>query len=805
MATDGDGDTATGSLSINVDDDMPIANPVAKSLTETGGGNTNVLLVLDVSGSMGDQSGLTGLDRLDVMKAAVFELLELYDAVGEVRVQIAVFSSNATVASSTWMTVAQAKAYVLQLTEGGATDYDAAIAAAQQAFGTPGKIDGAQNVLYFLSDGEPTEGGGISPGEEAGWTSFVNSNDINAYAYGMGGGVSPSALNPLAYDGRGAGTNRDAEVITDLDQLDVVLAGSVIQPASGNILTEGSPASSFGADGGHVQSITYGTQTFLWNPATNTISVVGSGSATASINADHVLTIVTPAQGTLAIDLDNGNYTFTPPAQITSSQVAQFSFELTDRDGDVASNTLGFVLSNFDLPPVVRDDRVLTNVNGDGASIVIPTFALLYNDGDPDGQAVFVTAVGPADSGTVTLANGNVTFVDGSTSDNGGSFAYEGSTVLPAATDPGFVLVNRDQENQQLLDGTGLDDILIGRNVDDILIGYEGKDVLIANGGDDVLVGGPDDDLLVGGEGSDQFRLRSNTGADRVSDYADNVDKIAFLDTGNNNNGSVNFGNTNGNSAGNTLNANDFDERTSITNIQAADDQQVVRINAAQTTDQITGGIGGNGSNLYVFVFNSTTQRGEIWFDTNWSDVGSRVKIATFDNITTLAQLNAITASDIVVTNNAQGFSTPAPPPSSEVPGDPPLPPDPTATTPAETTAADSSIASMLTADGQAEPSSLVASGVATSALESTSSSDSGAVPDSGQTGGVDPSLANAVGASDAGEPSSPAANGMTGIAATTALGIDCRRGFERPARQRPNRRRRPLDAFGSRSKRLSR
>ena len=106
-ATDGDGDTATGSLSIDVDDDTPIANPVAKSLTETGGGNTNVLLVLDVSGSMGDYSGLTGLDRLDVMKAAVFELLELYEAVGNVRVQIAVFSSNATVASSTWMTVAR--------------------------------------------------------------------------------------------------------------------------------------------------------------------------------------------------------------------------------------------------------------------------------------------------------------------------------------------------------------------------------------------------------------------------------------------------------------------------------------------------------------------------------------------------------------------------------------------------------------------------------------------------------------------------------------------------------------------------
>ena len=48
----------------------------------------------------------------------------------------------------------------------------------------------------------------------------------------------------------------------------------------------------------------------------------------------------------------------------------------------------------------------------------------------------------------------------------------------------------------------------------------------------------------------------------------------------------------------------------------------------------------------------------EIWFDSDWGDTGSRVKIATFDNITTLAELNEITASDIVVYNNPQGSDT---------------------------------------------------------------------------------------------------------------------------------------------------
>ena len=175
--------------------------------------------------------------------------------------------------------------------------------------------------------------------------------------------------------------------------------------------------------------------------------------------------------------------------------------------------------------------------------------------------------------------------------------------------------------------------------------------------------------------------------------------------------------------------------------------------------------------NLYVFVFNSTTQRGEIWFDTNWSDVGSRVKIATFDNITTLAQLNAITASDIVVTNNPQGFSTPAAPPSSEVPGDPPLPPPPAPTPPFETTAAESSIATLSLGEEVSSPTANGLTGIAaTTALESTSGADSSDPPDSGQTGVIDTVLANADSASDEEEPSSPAANGFTVIPATTAL-----------------------------------
>ena len=305
-----------------------------------------------------------------------------------------------------------------------------------------------------------------------------------------------------------------------------------------------------------------------------------------------MLTIIAASQGTLAIDLDDGNYTYTPPTEIVANQVAQFGFALIDGDGDVASSTLSFNLSNSDLPPLVRDDVVITNIVGAGASIVIPDYALLYNDHDPDGQAIDVTAAGSPNSGFVFLSGDNVIFTDEFFSNNGGSFRYTGTTVVPVGSDTGGVIVNRFQEGQGQLDGTGLDEILIGNLAPNVIIGYEGDDVLIGNSGNDTLVGGPGNDLLVGGGGNDQFRMRTNTGTDIVRDFTDGAagdDRIGFLDADPSVPGNFEFPNTFGSPEGTPLSVFDFALHTSITSMTILDNQSVVRITTAQTTAQITG------------------------------------------------------------------------------------------------------------------------------------------------------------------------------------------------------------------------
>src|SRR5262249_7116509 len=129
---------------------------------------------IDVSGSMDSPSGVSGFStRLDAVKAAVDELLDQYDSHGDVRVQIVKFSTGASQVGSDWMSVAAAKDAIDDLSAGGNTNYSAALTKAMNIFGDAGKLSGSgtQNVSYFLSDGEPTEG--IQSTQQNTWESFL--------------------------------------------------------------------------------------------------------------------------------------------------------------------------------------------------------------------------------------------------------------------------------------------------------------------------------------------------------------------------------------------------------------------------------------------------------------------------------------------------------------------------------------------------------------------------------------------------------------------------------------------------------
>ncbi|MBD9563265.1 retention module-containing protein [Pseudomonas sp. PDM09] len=389
-ATDAVGNSTTGTLVVSIVDDVP-SNTVASDRSVPAVQiDSNLLLVIDVSGSMDDPSGVSGLSRLDLAKQAISALLDKYDNLGDVKVQIVTFSSSATDQTSVWVDVATAKSIIATLTAGGGTNYDVAVATMQTAFDTSGKLTGAQNVGYFFSDGKPNEGD-IGTADEAALKAFLDANGIKNYAIGLGSGVSNDSLDPVAYDGS-THTDTNAVAVTDLNQLNSVLSGTVQgAPVTGLLLGEGE-GGTFGADGGFIKTVTVDGTTYTYDPKGNSNqgSLIFSGGVNHGTfnTANNTLSIATDNSGTLLVNLDTGEYIYLSQKTTAVTITEHIGFTASDNDGDLANSTLVInVIPN--TPPLAVDDHVITNVLS--GSIVLPGELLLANDSDVNGDALTAT------------------------------------------------------------------------------------------------------------------------------------------------------------------------------------------------------------------------------------------------------------------------------------------------------------------------------------------------------------------------------------------------------------------------------
>ncbi|KAB2965617.1 type I secretion C-terminal target domain-containing protein, partial [Zoogloea sp.] len=332
-------------LSVNVEDDAPQASNQTQQV-QLPIQDTNLLIILDTSATMNTADGVGGTTRLQSAIASLNQLIESYDNLGEVRVRLVTFNSTATPVGEIWTTVSAAKTLLASISTGGTTNYDAAIAAGQAAFGSPGKLASGQNVAYFLSDGTPNPGTEIAGADIGSWQNFLGSNHITSFALGMGS-ATQGPLDPIAYDGA-SNTDLSGKVISSLDQLSGALQVTVGQTASGDILSGGllGGSSGFGADGGHIQSIGVDGVTYTYDPtaANGTGSVTASGgTGTGTYNAaSHELTVKTTDGGNLVVNLNTGSYAYTPKATLSSAIIDGFSFVLVDKDGDQAGANITF-------------------------------------------------------------------------------------------------------------------------------------------------------------------------------------------------------------------------------------------------------------------------------------------------------------------------------------------------------------------------------------------------------------------------------------------------------------------------------
>ncbi|MGL6231974.1 beta strand repeat-containing protein [Aeromonas rivipollensis] len=545
-ATDATGDTGTSTLQVVIGDDAPIANGATNAGQATQVQNTNLMLILDISGSMANGSGYQGMTRMQVMQKSALELLDKYSAYGTVMVNIVTFATSAANPTGVWVSVDAAKAIILGLSPTDATNYDDALNEAIKAFGDTGKLAGAQNVSYFMSDGEPNEnalsgspatvpdgnnslggGDGIDgdgstlTNEAKDWADFLKANDINSFSLGMGSGSTASALDPIAYNGVSE-VNTTSIIVTDFSQLAATLLSTVVAPPLSGQLIDGVTAST-GADGGWVNSITVGGVTYTYNQKDDTSGFSGGASAGIFNSATNEWSIAV-AGGTLKVDMDNGLYTYTPPSSIPVGGISQvIGYSVIDNDGDTASSTLSLIVNPAIGPTVVRDDFIVTNQDPS----TIPDWALLANDTGPLAATQTITGVSGAVSGTVTDNVGSVTFDD--TSGNITPNTYEGSFNYTNSTTTDTAKVFVDVQSGSTLTGGYLDEILIGGSGDDTINGNAGNDILLGGAGTDNLSGGEGNDILVGGAGNDT--LNGGAGNDTAS-YIDSAAGVTVIVNG---------------------------------------------------------------------------------------------------------------------------------------------------------------------------------------------------------------------------------------------------------------------------------
>lgn len=184
------------------------------------------------------------------------------------------------------------------------------------------------------------------------------------------------------------------------------------------------------------------------------------------------------------------------------------------------------------------------------------------------------------------------------------------------------------------VDGSAATGVLriAGSTVADQIKGGSAADILYGLGGND---------LLTGNGGADQFRYTAgNEGTDRITDFTVGTDKIGT--------NFIAFAGTTATAAGATLNATDYEAtRNDITQIVAGDTLKVVELQTGLTTTQITSQLGAAADAL-VLVFNSTTGKGELWYDADWSSTAARTQVATLDNVVDLAGVKSFTNTDFV-------------------------------------------------------------------------------------------------------------------------------------------------------------
>ncbi|HQQ63889.1 MAG TPA: type I secretion C-terminal target domain-containing protein, partial [Pseudomonadales bacterium] len=393
------GNNSAAALNVRILDDAPTASNQIVNVPLSNPAKYTICVVLDVSGSMVarvDAGGIT--TRLDMAKVALASLVSAYyEQASDVIVKFITFSTNATAIGS-YTTESSAVAALTSpgVVAGGSTNYQSALDMVRTASGLGVTPDNTrQNVVYFLSDGQPTTG--TTATGLANYNTYLTANpSVSSYAVAIGTGIADlTNLDPINnVDSLGDGTKDGAIVVPELSQLSSTLLSTIPNAFGGNVLSTAANTQSvtYGADGGYIKTINLMLDrvgadnipetkvTFTYNKATDQIT--NDGGLAGFPVSGHLLTVNAASgfvYGELRVDFLTGDYKYFTKGVALAGTQFDMGFTAIDNDGDTASAVQTIVAVNG--KPVARDDsdtlfanntfmdgNVITSLGTDGGS-----------------------------------------------------------------------------------------------------------------------------------------------------------------------------------------------------------------------------------------------------------------------------------------------------------------------------------------------------------------------------------------------------------------------------------------------------
>ncbi|MCD8554613.1 VCBS domain-containing protein [Seleniivibrio sp.] len=364
-------------ITINGADDISIS--ASGSVVDEGSTSVpvaNLLFMIDVSGSMGNVITSEGDTRLDVLKDALTELIDKYDAKGDIGgIQIVTFSTDAysqTVNGSVWLTVDQAKSILESLRANGATDYDDAISKLMTTYDSSTAPEADYTHAYFVSDGAPSsEDYKINSSELAAWQSWLGDTDVDeVYAVGIGSGTDSQQLQIVAWSADGEGYLDNVLVVPD-DTLNADITAAAEQNSrESSVFNDVDIPDGLEA---HLTTVTYAGLIYEFSDTVTEYTIDLGDNGSVVINSD-------------------GSYVFTAGTDVDQdvTSLLKYSFEVNEHDysgtlslttenhieniGDFSTYTSGYSVTETDSGFGVKGnyyDSSSKNGIGSGESLTI--------------------------------------------------------------------------------------------------------------------------------------------------------------------------------------------------------------------------------------------------------------------------------------------------------------------------------------------------------------------------------------------------------------------------------------------------